>query len=105
MSAIEKGDTVKVFGLVARPELNGKLGTALEFDEDAGRWAVKMKNGESVRVKQFNVEVAKDEDEPVLVPYKRPDGTTHMVDPGKLQKLFTKIVFKYAGVESSIIKP
>jgi len=93
--SIEKGDTVRVSGLVARPELNGKVGTALEFDEDAGRWAVKLKSGESVRVKMFNLELAQDDDDVVLVPYKKPDGTTHMVDPGKLQKLFTKIVFKY----------
>ncbi len=36
------GRRVIIVGLVAKPELNGRAGTALHFDDDMGRYSVKL---------------------------------------------------------------
>jgi len=36
------GRRVLIVGLVAKPELNGRAGTALSFDDDKGRYSVKL---------------------------------------------------------------
>jgi hypothetical protein len=36
------GRRVVINGLVAKPELNGRTGTAVSFDDDKGRYAVKL---------------------------------------------------------------
>jgi hypothetical protein len=50
------GATVKIDGLKARPDLNGELGVTLRFDERAGRWTVRLRNGEGKRVRPQNLE-------------------------------------------------
>lgn len=40
------GERVTVFGLKARPEVNGKRGTVRSFDAGKGRYAVELKAGE-----------------------------------------------------------
>lgn len=42
--ALREGQRVRLAGLKACPELNGKLGKLLQFDEDKGRWQVKLKD-------------------------------------------------------------
>ena len=39
--AISPGARVRAHGLQAQPQLNGQLGTAVEWDEGEGRWKVK----------------------------------------------------------------
>jgi hypothetical protein len=36
------GRRVLIVGLVAKPELNGRTGTALSFDDDKGRYSVEL---------------------------------------------------------------
>jgi len=50
------GQTVRVVGLKARPDLNGEVGLALRFVQDAGRWTVRLRNGDGVKVKPANLE-------------------------------------------------
>ena len=50
------GDQVKVSGVVARPELNGTVGTVVEFLEARGRFAVKLSpSGEVVALRATNL--------------------------------------------------
>ena len=42
---------VRIFGLQKAPALNGRVGTAVSYDPDAGRYAVAVDGGETVRVK------------------------------------------------------
>ena len=49
---------VRIFGLQKAPALNGRLGTAVSYNTDAGRYAVAVDGGESVRVKPANLELA-----------------------------------------------
>ena len=47
---------VRIFGLQKAPALNGRVGTAVSYDPDAGRYAVAIDGGETVRVKPANLE-------------------------------------------------
>jgi len=47
---------VKVRGLRARPELNGKEGSLLDFDAQEGRWRVVMDDGTGLRLQPQNLE-------------------------------------------------
>jgi hypothetical protein len=52
------GRHVKLTGLQARPELNGRVGVATEYNADKQRYAVKLSgaNGETVSVRPSNLE-------------------------------------------------
>ena len=50
------GQTVRLRGLQARADLNDELGLALRFNAAAGRWLVRLRNGEGKRVKPANLE-------------------------------------------------
>jgi len=50
------GQTVKLCGLQACPELNGELGIALRFVEASGRWLVRLCNGEGKQLRPVNLE-------------------------------------------------
>jgi hypothetical protein len=50
------GQTVRIAGLHDTPELNGELGIALHFNNENGRWVVRLWNGEDKRLKPTNLE-------------------------------------------------
>eukprot|EP00929_Paragymnodinium_shiwhaense_P080644 TRINITY_DN42070_c0_g1_i1.p1 TRINITY_DN42070_c0_g1~~TRINITY_DN42070_c0_g1_i1.p1 ORF type:complete len:457 (+),score=86.47 TRINITY_DN42070_c0_g1_i1:114-1484(+) len=50
------GQTVRLKGLVACPELNGEMGIALRFVEESGRWLVRLCNGDGKQLKPANLE-------------------------------------------------
>ena len=50
------GQTVRLCGLQARPELNGEIGLAMRFAEGAGRWLVMLRNGEGKKLKPANLQ-------------------------------------------------
>jgi hypothetical protein len=49
------GQRVTLTGLVARPELNGKVGMALRFLREPQRWEVQLSTGEGLKVKPVNL--------------------------------------------------
>jgi len=49
---------VGIFGLQARPELNGLVGFAGDFDEDKGRYSVRLQGLDSVSVRPGNLREA-----------------------------------------------
>jgi putative AlgH/UPF0301 family transcriptional regulator len=49
------GQRVTLTGLVARPELNGKIGMALRFLSEPQRWEVQLTTGEGLKVKPINL--------------------------------------------------
>ena len=50
------GHLVELHGLVANPDLNGKLGTLVRFDTDAQRWQLRMNDlAKTVRVNTRNL--------------------------------------------------
>lgn len=49
---LRKGACVRLAGLQARPDMNGMLGNLVDFDEEKGRWAVKL-NQQSQGTKLF----------------------------------------------------
>jgi ankyrin repeat protein len=50
------GRRVLIVGLVAKPELNGRTGTALSFDDDKGRYSVKLdESSSSMLIKPCNL--------------------------------------------------
>merc|ERR1719491_1056792 len=51
-----KGLRVKLKGLMAKPELNGKEGQLGNFNAETGRWACVLLDGEKVNVKPANFE-------------------------------------------------
>jgi len=53
---IAGGQTVRLMGLKGAMCLNGELGIALRFDEGAGRWLIRLQNGEAKQVKVANLE-------------------------------------------------
>jgi hypothetical protein len=53
---IAGGQTVRLMGLKAAPELNGEVALALRFDDASGRWLVRLRNGEGKRLKPANLE-------------------------------------------------
>ena len=52
---VSGGQTVRVEGLQARKDLNGELGVALKYVSDTGRWLVRLRNGEGVKIKPDNL--------------------------------------------------
>jgi hypothetical protein len=52
---VSAGQTVRVEGLQARKDLNGELGVALKYVSDTGRWLVRLRNGEGVKIKPDNL--------------------------------------------------
>jgi len=46
---------VVINGLVAKPELNGRTGTAVRFDEDKGRYTVELDDTSSLIIKPCNL--------------------------------------------------
>lgn len=53
---IHGGQTVRLAGLKANPELNGEIGIALRFLEEPGRWLVRLRNGEGKRLRPANLD-------------------------------------------------
>jgi putative AlgH/UPF0301 family transcriptional regulator len=49
------GHRVTLTGLIARPELNGKVGMALRFLSEPQRWEVQLSTGEGLKVKPSNL--------------------------------------------------
>jgi hypothetical protein len=52
------GSVVRVKGLQARGELNGKIGTIIEFDQAGGFWKVRMEDGTGKAFKPANLTLA-----------------------------------------------
>ena len=52
------GKQVLISGLTARPELNCTHGTAQSWNEEAGRYVVRLRDGTDIRLKPANVEEA-----------------------------------------------
>jgi len=50
------GARVRVCGLASRPELNGKLGSLLQFEDEHGRWKVIMDDGTGLALRPRNLE-------------------------------------------------
>lgn len=53
----ESGCRVQITGLQAKPELNGREGTLLNFMADTGRWGVVLSGGNKLSVKPDNLEL------------------------------------------------
>ena len=53
---VHGGQSVRLTGLSARPELNGEIGIAMRFTESSGRWLVRLKDGEGKQIKPTNLE-------------------------------------------------
>ena len=49
------GKQVLVYGLVAKPELNNRTGTAASWDSERGRYAVRLQDGSTVALKPANL--------------------------------------------------
>lgn len=52
---VHGGQTVRLSGLQARPELNGELGVAMRFVEAEGRWLVRLADGDGKKLKPANL--------------------------------------------------
>jgi len=52
---IAGGQSVRLAGLQACPELNGEVGIALRFAEQSGRWLVRLRNGEGKQLRPQNL--------------------------------------------------
>ena len=64
------GRCVVINGLVSKPELNGRAGTALSFDYDKARYSVELDGTSSFMVKPCNLFLAeehKDTERPQLL--------------------------------------
>mmetsp|Transcript_32095 Transcript_32095/g.81440 ORF Transcript_32095/g.81440 Transcript_32095/m.81440 type:complete len:95 (-) Transcript_32095:125-409(-) len=57
---IATGARVRLRGLQAKPELNGQEGTCSDFQADAGRWTVRLDNGEDFAFKVANLQPLQD---------------------------------------------
>ena len=55
-AAVRGGQTVRLAGLQARPDLNGEIGVALRFVEKSRRWEVRLSDGEGKQLKPANLE-------------------------------------------------
>ncbi|CAE8656835.1 unnamed protein product [Polarella glacialis] len=55
--AVAPGSRVRVGGLQLRPDLNGCIGTAVEWDVAEGRWKVRMDDGSGMMFKSDNLEL------------------------------------------------
>ena len=49
------GKQVLVHGLVAKPELNDRTGTAAGWDSERGRYSVRLQDGSTVALKPANL--------------------------------------------------
>ena len=49
------GEQVLVHGLVAKPELNDRTGTAAGWDSERGRYSVRLRDGSTVALKPANL--------------------------------------------------
>jgi hypothetical protein len=49
------GNQVLVHGLVAKPELNNRMGTAAGWDSERGRYSVRLQDGSTVALKPANL--------------------------------------------------
>jgi hypothetical protein len=49
------GSSVVINGLVAKPELNGRTGTAVSFDSNKGRYSVELDDTSSFMIKPCNL--------------------------------------------------
>lgn len=67
-----EGKHVRISGLQAKPELNGLLATAGDYDATKGRYAVRLRNGTRVALKPANLVEASEEE----VAAAAPAGTT-----------------------------
>ena len=54
--SVHGGQSVRLTGLQARPDLNGEAGIAMRFIESSGRWLVRLKGGEGKQLKPANLE-------------------------------------------------
>ena len=54
------GSTVRVTGLLARPDLNGLLGVVTNFNEDRGRFSVRFSDAAPLLLKAENLQLVKD---------------------------------------------
>ena len=54
-TGLKPGARALISGLKGRPKLNGTLGTILSFDEDKGRFAVKLSSNEQILLKPANL--------------------------------------------------
>eukprot|EP00931_Biecheleriopsis_adriatica_P047315 TRINITY_DN27260_c0_g1_i1.p1 TRINITY_DN27260_c0_g1~~TRINITY_DN27260_c0_g1_i1.p1 ORF type:complete len:509 (-),score=95.66 TRINITY_DN27260_c0_g1_i1:152-1678(-) len=52
---VHGGQTVRLQGLQAAPELNGELGIALRFNPESKRWLVRLRNGEGKQLRPQNL--------------------------------------------------
>jgi len=50
------GQTVRLHGLQGRADLNDEVGLTLQFLQGPGRWMVRLRNGDGVKVKPGNLE-------------------------------------------------
>ena len=62
------GSTVRIFGLQARPALNGVTGRVMAYNEEKGRYAVRLTDGESILVRAANLESVPTPTEPESTP-------------------------------------
>lgn len=53
---IAGGQTVRLVGLQAAPELNDEIGIALRFVESSGRWLIRLRNGDGKQLRPANLE-------------------------------------------------
>ena len=66
-STIEPGAAIVLDGLQAKPSLNGRAGTVLDFDDESGRWGVALPKDErplggdetKIKVKPENIRLHK----------------------------------------------
>ena len=56
MSAPLVGKRVVVNGMISKPELNGRGGTAISFDDGKGRYSVRLDSGETLAIKSNNLQ-------------------------------------------------
>jgi len=56
-ASIVPGSSVCVRGLQGRPELNGQVGTVVQWDDSEARWKVRMEDGSGKMLKPANLQV------------------------------------------------
>ena len=73
---------VRIVGLVAKPEHNGKLGRAKLFDRCANRYGVELEDGGgTLKVKEVNLELAEDAEGEAEVPALKPAYPPKLAQP------------------------
>ena len=56
MSGPYCGKQVKIHGLQAKPELNGRVGLAASYNDTTGRYNVKLPDGSAIALQPKNLE-------------------------------------------------